>query len=75
MLAKTRASRKVTQAPARLAPKRAASKSTTEEPSLGDELTQRDSLYYSVPLIFLVSYAETVSDIINVLTTGGINIV
>ena len=74
MSAKTRASRKVTQAPARLAPKRAASKSTTEAP-LGDELTRRDSLYYSVPLIFLVSYAETVSDIPNVLTTGGSNIV
>ena len=64
MSAKTRASRprKVTQAPACLAPKCAAS--TTEEPSLGDELTQRDSLYYNVPLIFLVSYAETVSDIL-----------
>jgi len=75
MSAKTQASRKVTQAPVRLAPKRAASKSTTEEPSLGDEATRRDSLYYNVPLIFLVSYAETVSDIPNVLTTGGSNIV
>jgi hypothetical protein len=75
MSAKTRASRKVTQAPARLAPKRPVSKSTTEETSLGDELTRRDSLYYSVPLIFLVSHAKTVSDIPDISTTGGSNIV
>ena len=70
MSAKTQASRKVTQA--RLARKRAAS---TEEPSLGDVLTRRDSLYYNVPLTILVSYVETVSNIPNVLTTGRSNIV
>jgi hypothetical protein len=67
-----KASRKVTQAPARLAPKRAA---FTEGPSLGDELTQRDLLYYNAPLTILVSYVETVSNIPNSLTTGGSNIV
>ena len=66
MPAKTRASRKVTQAPAHLAPKRATFKSTAVEPSLGDELTRRDSLYYNVPLILLVSYAKTLSDIPNI---------
>lgn len=60
MSAKTRASRKVTQAPARVAPKRAASKSTPEEPSLEDKLTRRDALYYNVPLILLVRYGEIV---------------
>ena len=66
MPAKTRASRKVTQAPTHLTPKHTTSKSTTEEPSLGDKLTQRDSLYYNVPLILLVSYAKTLSDIPNI---------